>query len=101
MRTPPELSHRAAFARFRISSNPHPESPADNVFNDFKGWNSISNRVVIPGDRRETRDPEPRRQPVFLDPGSARLKPLVRDDGVLFLLKFKPLKTGTSLSARL
>ncbi|KUL96540.1 hypothetical protein DK26_07135 [Bosea sp. WAO] len=38
---------------------------------------------VVPGDRRETRDPclnFPEKWP-GMDPGSTRLKPLVRDDG--------------------
>jgi hypothetical protein len=26
-----------------------PQNLADNVVNDFKGWNSVSNSVVIPG----------------------------------------------------
>jgi hypothetical protein len=32
---------------------------------------------------------------VFLDPGSARLKPLVRDDGVLFLAEVQALENRT------
>jgi hypothetical protein len=43
----------------------------------------------------ETRDPGPRRQPVFLDPGSARLKPLVRDDGGLFFAEVQALENRT------
>jgi len=63
--------------------SPHPESLAANEGNDFKGDFLPKRAWVVPGDRRETRDPflNLDREGSGMDPGSPLRS--VRDDTVM------------------